>query len=218
MAEENTGQSRLFVILAIALIGLLVLGLLGIGGVFVIRQNLQEQAALTNPTPTLLLQLPNPTATFTPIKPAEIFALIEAGWNAERSLRLLLKSINGMTAYDPATRKLNPAFFKILDAFKAFQDEEALGIRREVDGDEVRTFLYLRDVETNAAIEEALDVFEKEPLPKGSALWNHPRVTITPHNAAVSDPRAINGYILRQIKRHRAGEPLDNVVDRAKEY
>jgi len=63
-----------------------------------------------------------------------------------------------------------------------------------------------------------LDVFEKEPLAKNSPLWTHPRVTITPHNAAVSDPRAINGYILRQIKRHRAGEPLDNVVDRSKEY
>ncbi|MEJ2088323.1 MAG: hypothetical protein P8Y69_07580, partial [Gammaproteobacteria bacterium] len=37
----------------------------------------------------------------TPISPTEIFALIEAGWNAERSLRLLLKSINGVSAYDP---------------------------------------------------------------------------------------------------------------------
>jgi len=68
--EESTHQSRLFVILAIALIGLLVLGLLGIGGVFVIRQNLQEQAALAQPTPTLMIKLPNPTATFTPVKPA----------------------------------------------------------------------------------------------------------------------------------------------------
>ena len=36
------------------------------------------------------------------------------------------------------------------------------------------------------------------------------------HNAALSDPRAINGYILRQIKRHRTGEALENVIDRAK--
>ncbi len=63
-----------------------------------------------------------------------------------------------------------------------------------------------------------LDVFEEEPLPSSSPLWSHPRVTITPHNAAVSDPRAINAYILRQIKRHRAGEKLDNVIDRAKGY
>jgi hypothetical protein len=64
--EEGSPQNRLFVILAIALIGLLVLGLLGIGGVFVVRQNMREQAAAARPTPTLLVRLPNPTATFTP--------------------------------------------------------------------------------------------------------------------------------------------------------
>ena len=38
MEEETTGgQNRLFVILAISLIGLLVFGLVGIGGVFIIR-------------------------------------------------------------------------------------------------------------------------------------------------------------------------------------
>ena len=68
MEEESTRQSRLFVILAIALIGLLVLGLLGIGGVFVIRQNLQEQAALSRPTPTLMIKLPEPSPTFTPVQ------------------------------------------------------------------------------------------------------------------------------------------------------
>jgi len=67
MEEETTGQSRLFVILAIALIGLLVLGLLGIGGVFVIRQNLQEQAAVSGATPTLVIRLPNPSPTSTPL-------------------------------------------------------------------------------------------------------------------------------------------------------
>lgn len=63
-----------------------------------------------------------------------------------------------------------------------------------------------------------LDVFEEEPLAPDSPLWSHPRVTITPHNAAVSDPRAINGYILRQIKRHRAGESLDNIIDIERGY
>lgn len=63
-----------------------------------------------------------------------------------------------------------------------------------------------------------LDVFEEEPLPASSPLWSHPRVTVTPHNAAVSDARAINGYILRQIKRHRAGEKLDHAIDRNQGY
>ncbi len=65
--EEGTGQNRLFVTLAIALIGLLVLGLLGVGAVFIIRQNLSEQTVASQPTPTLLIKLPNPTATFTPV-------------------------------------------------------------------------------------------------------------------------------------------------------
>lgn len=70
MEEETTGgQSRLFVILAISLIGLLVLGLVGIGGVFIIRQNLEQQAAAARPTPTLVSILPNATPTFTPAPP-----------------------------------------------------------------------------------------------------------------------------------------------------
>ena len=64
--EEGGHQNRLFVILAVALIGLLVLGLVGIGGVFMVRQNMREQAAAARPTPTLLVRLPNPSATFTP--------------------------------------------------------------------------------------------------------------------------------------------------------
>jgi glyoxylate/hydroxypyruvate reductase A len=64
----------------------------------------------------------------------------------------------------------------------------------------------------------SLDVFETEPLPHSSPLWSHPRVLITPHNAAESAPAAIVGYALAQIRAHAAGEPLANVVDRARGY
>lgn len=64
--EEEESGGRLFVILAIGLIGLLVLGLLGIGGVFVIRQNLEEQTIASRPTPNIPVRLPDPTQTFTP--------------------------------------------------------------------------------------------------------------------------------------------------------
>jgi hypothetical protein len=64
--EEEVGQNRLFVTLAIALIGLLVLGLLGVGAVFIIRQNMDQQTIAAQPSPTLLIRLPNPTATFAP--------------------------------------------------------------------------------------------------------------------------------------------------------
>jgi glyoxylate/hydroxypyruvate reductase len=59
-----------------------------------------------------------------------------------------------------------------------------------------------------------LDVFETEPLPADSPLWTHPAVTITPHNAAISEANAICARIADQIRRFEAGEPLDNLVDR----
>jgi glyoxylate/hydroxypyruvate reductase A len=58
-----------------------------------------------------------------------------------------------------------------------------------------------------------LDVFATEPLPVTSPLWAHPGVTITPHNAATSDPDAIASAIAGHIRRHEAGEPWRNVVD-----
>lgn len=63
-----------------------------------------------------------------------------------------------------------------------------------------------------------LDVFETEPLPTASPLWTHPGVTITPHNAAMSEPEAIASLITAQIRRLEAGEPLQHVVDPARGY
>ncbi|MBB4040525.1 glyoxylate/hydroxypyruvate reductase A [Microvirga flocculans] len=63
-----------------------------------------------------------------------------------------------------------------------------------------------------------LDVFETEPLPEDSPLWTHPRVTITPHNSAVSEPEATARYIAEQIRRHEAGKPFENLVDRTRGY
>jgi glyoxylate/hydroxypyruvate reductase A len=63
-----------------------------------------------------------------------------------------------------------------------------------------------------------LDVFETEPLPKDSPFWTHPKVLLTPHNAADTDPDAISRYVAAQIERYEAGHALQNVVDLKRGY
>jgi len=64
----------------------------------------------------------------------------------------------------------------------------------------------------------SLDVFTDEPLPADSPFWTHPKVVLTPHNAADTDPDEISKYVARQIERCEAGGALENVVDPARGY
>jgi glyoxylate/hydroxypyruvate reductase A len=64
----------------------------------------------------------------------------------------------------------------------------------------------------------SLDVYAQEPLPADSPFWTHPKVVLTPHNAADTDPDEISKYVARQIERFEAGGALDNVVDRSRGY
>jgi glyoxylate/hydroxypyruvate reductase A len=63
-----------------------------------------------------------------------------------------------------------------------------------------------------------LDVFHSEPLPPGHRYWLHPRVTLLPHVAALTDARSAARVVASNLRALRDGAPLPHLVDRARGY
>ena len=65
-----------------------------------------------------------------------------------------------------------------------------------------------------------LDVFEKEPLPEDSPLYEMANVIITPHSSG-RDPRSrdrLTNLFCQNLQRYLAGQPLLNLVDKQAGY
>lgn len=63
-----------------------------------------------------------------------------------------------------------------------------------------------------------LDVYAQEPLPAGHRFWRHPRVTMLPHAAALTDPRSAAEVAVANLRALRDGRPLAHLVDRVRGY
>lgn len=63
-----------------------------------------------------------------------------------------------------------------------------------------------------------LDVFEHEPLPADSPLWDAPGLVLTAHVAAQSRPADIARSFLANYNRYVAGEPLHDLIDYQRGY
>ena len=61
--------------------------------------------------------------------------------------------------------------------------------------------------------EAVLDVFSTEPLPTDNPLWTHPKVTITPHNAALTGSATGAREVAANLKRVLAGAQPHNIVN-----
>jgi glyoxylate/hydroxypyruvate reductase A len=83
---------------------------------------------------------------------------------------------------------------------------------------------HLVEADLLAALEQGqlaaatLDVFAREPLPQDHPFWRHPRVTITPHIAAITLPQQAMDQIAANIRALEEGHPPAGVVDRQRGY
>ena len=83
---------------------------------------------------------------------------------------------------------------------------------------------HLQDDDLLAALDSGqlshavLDVFNEEPLPTEHVFWSHPRVTVLPHIAAVTDPATAAPILMRNVAAFRTGAALVGLVERARGY
>jgi glyoxylate/hydroxypyruvate reductase A len=155
-----------------------------------------------------------------------------AGWSRNPKAVAGVESFHGAAGLDPflarteivvsllpmtvETRNIfNMALFRKLKrdgaAGGAYFINAARG-RQQVDAD----ILAALDDGTLAGV--TLDVFPMEPIEPDSPYWSHPKVTVTPHNAADIGRDFVIKTILDQIDRFERGLPLENIVDRARGY
>jgi phosphoglycerate dehydrogenase-like enzyme len=66
----------------------------------------------------------------------------------------------------------------------------------------------------------ALDVFDNEPLPSDSPLWDLDNLLILPHTAGISEKMWERHYDLfsKNLRRYFAGQPLLGLVDKNSGY
>ncbi|MGV8146078.1 MAG: phosphoglycerate dehydrogenase [Alkaliphilus sp.] len=131
-------------------------------------------------------------------------------------LKELIKEADVIVVTIPYTEKTHHLLNDELLALMK-KDSVLINVSRGSIIDEVAL---VENLNNNRFLGVALDVFEEEPLPKKSALWDFKRVLISPHNSWMSEMRNERRYstIYENMKRYAGKSELINSVDLSKGY
>ncbi len=110
------------------------------------------------------------------------------------------------------TVPLNPATHHLIDAAALALLKPSAILINVARGGVINTHDLLAALDRGELAHAYLDVFEQEPLPESSPLWDHPAVSITPHMAGVMPDTAavLERLFLANLDRYRRGERLIN--------
>ncbi|GBU10202.1 glyoxylate/hydroxypyruvate reductase A [Gammaproteobacteria bacterium] len=76
----------------------------------------------------------------------------------------------------------------------------------------------LASLENNQLSGALLDVYQTEPLTANHLFWKHPKITLTPHIAAVTNPITASSQIIENYHLIKAGKQPKNQVEFVREY
>ncbi|UTW44513.1 D-2-hydroxyacid dehydrogenase [bacterium SCSIO 12696] len=85
-------------------------------------------------------------------------------------------------------------------------------------GAAVDEYALINALKTKAIRGAVLDVFQTEPLPQESPLWELENVFITPHNSAITFAEDIVELFCENYRLFQAGEALNYIVDFDRQY
>jgi len=129
-------------------------------------------------------------------------------------LHNVLVDVDYLVATLPATKEttnlLDAAMLARLPAHACFIN---VGRSNIVDDDALMRSL--RDNQLGGAV---LDVFDTEPLPEDSPLWETPNLVVTAHKAAPSQPSLIAPVFVENYRRYWEKQPLKYVVEFERGY
>ena len=131
-----------------------------------------------------------------------------------------LEQLLGQAEYVLLAAPLTPktkALFNSASFSKMRPDAAFVNVSRGALVDEIALTSALRSGKLRAA---ALDVFETEPLPPDSQLWDLENLFITPHTAALTDKLWDRHYlrVAENLRRYIENKPLLGEVDKQKGY
>lgn len=116
---------------------------------------------------------------------------------------------------------LTPATHGLIDARFLATLPKGAGLANLARGAHVVEADLLAALDAGHLRDAVLDVFAAEPLPRDHPFWAHPRVTVLPHAAALTDPRSASAVVARNLAAWAAGRPAETLagwVDRARGY